>query len=63
MTAQSDDLRRQAAVLLAQASELDVPLTAQDVKKLYSEKRYDEIEAARRDGRLNALLNPATQEN
>jgi hypothetical protein len=66
MSAQSDDLRRQAAALLAQASVIEKPLTAADVKQLYSEKRYEEIEAARRDGRLNALLGPTidpTQEN
>jgi len=31
-------------------------LTAEDVKKLYAEKKYDEIEAARRDGRLGVVL-------
>jgi len=31
-------------------------LTAADVKKLYAEKKYDEIEAARKDGRLAKVL-------
>ena len=56
MTAQSDELRRQAAALLAQAAEVETPTTKADVHKLYVEKRYDEIEAARASGRLNDLL-------
>ena len=56
MTAQSDELRRQAAALLAQAAAAETPMTAADVKKLYAEKRYEEIEAARAGGRLNDLL-------
>jgi hypothetical protein len=56
MSTQSDELRRQAAALLAQAAEVETPMTAADVKKLYAEKRYDEIEAARAGGRLNDLL-------
>lgn len=31
-------------------------LSADDVKRLYAEKKYDEIEAARKDGRLADLL-------
>jgi hypothetical protein len=31
-------------------------LTAEDVKKLYAEKKYDEVETARKEGRLANLL-------
>ena len=31
-------------------------LTTEDVKKLYAERRYDEIEAARKEGRLGLVL-------
>lgn len=35
-------------------------LTTEDVKKLYAEKKYDEIEAARKDGRLAKVLGATT---
>lgn len=31
-------------------------LTAEDVSRLYAARRYDEIEQARLDGRLNVLM-------
>lgn len=53
----AQELRDQAAALLARSIELDTPLTDTDVDKLFKERRYDEIEQARKDGRLNRLLN------
>jgi hypothetical protein len=61
MTAQSDDLRRQAAALLAQAAEVETPMTKEDVHTMYQNKDYDGIEAARRAGRLDDLLTMKTK--
>jgi hypothetical protein len=51
-----DELRAQAGALLIKAAELEKPLTKAQVHQLYSARRYDDIEQARKDGRLNALL-------
>jgi|GEM_PF-3126614 hypothetical protein len=59
----SDELRIQAAALLTKAAELETPLTAADVSRMYKAREYDAIAQARQDGRLNALLSPTTQEN
>jgi hypothetical protein len=53
-----DELRAQAAALEAQAAQLETPLTADDVHRLYVERNYQAIEDARRAGRLNNLFNP-----
>ena len=53
-----DELRAQAAFLLSQATELEKPLTAADVSRMYKAREYDAIEAARASGRLNTLLTP-----
>ena len=58
MTAQSDELRRQAAELEAQAARIETPLTQADVSRMFKAREYDAIEAARRDGRLANLLDP-----
>jgi len=60
-----DELRAQAAALEAQAAQLETPLTAADVSRMYAARQYDEIEQARKDGRLNALLTnaPTAKEN
>lgn len=57
----AQELRDQAAALLKRSVELDTPLTQEDVTKLFNEKRYDEIEEARQNGRLSILLNPPTK--
>ena len=56
----TDELRAQAAALLTRAAELETPLTAGDVHALYAAKQYDQIEQARRDGRLAGLYAPST---
>jgi hypothetical protein len=57
-----DELRAQAAALEARAVELETPLTADDVHALYTERRYDEIEQARQDGRLSQMFTtPSTE--
>lgn len=58
MTAQSDDLRRQAAALEAQAAQLETPLTQADVSRMYKAREYQAIEDARQNGRLDTMLNP-----
>jgi hypothetical protein len=55
-----DELRAQAAALEAKAAELETPLTADDVHKMYVERQYSQIEQARKDGRLNNLLTGTT---
>lgn len=55
-----DELRAQAASLTAQAQELETPLTPTDVAQLFKERRYDEIDQARLDGRLDAVLGTTT---
>ena len=56
----ADQLRIEAAQLLARATELETPLTRADVSRMFKAREYDAIEAARRDGRLANLLNPGT---
>lgn len=51
-----DELRAQAASLNARAQELETQLTAADVSRMSKENRYEEIEQARLDGRLAAVL-------
>jgi hypothetical protein len=58
----SDELRAQAAALLAKAAEIETPLTQADVTRMYKAREYDAITQARQDGRLDALLNPPTTE-
>jgi len=53
MSTQSDELRRQAAALLAQAAEVETPLTKADVHTMFKNRQYDEIEQARKDGRIS----------
>jgi len=55
-----NDLRIQAAALLTKAAEIEKPLTKADVQTMYAAKQYDQIEQARRDGRLTGLLGPTT---
>ena len=57
------ELRAQAAQLLTQASELETPLTKEDVSHMFAARDFDGIEAARRSGRLNHLLGPTTEGN
>lgn len=57
----SDDLRNEAAALEAQAAQLDTPLSQADVHTMYQARQYGQIEQARKDGRLDAILNPATK--
>jgi hypothetical protein len=57
-----DELRAQAAALLIKAVELEKPLTKADVSRMYKAREYDAIEAARKDGRLDALLTMNTTE-
>ena len=54
----ADQLRIEAAQLLARATELETPLTQADVSRMYKARQYDEIAQAHKDGRLNNLLNP-----
>jgi len=54
-----DELRAQAAALLTKATELETPLSQDDVHKLYVAKQYDQIEQARLDGRLAGLYAPS----
>ena len=56
----ADQLRIEAAQLLARATELETPLTRADVSRMFKAREYDAIEAARRDGRLANLLDPTT---
>ena len=51
-----DELRAQAAFLEAKAAAQEQPLTPADVHKLYQERRYEEIEQARKDGRIEGLV-------
>ena len=60
MTEQSDELRRQAAALEAQAAQLETPLTADDVHRLYVERNYEAIADAQANGRLSQMLDPTT---
>jgi hypothetical protein len=60
MTAQSDELRRQAAELEAQAARLETQLTQADVKTMFRDRRYSEIADAQANGRLAKLLDPTT---
>jgi len=55
-----DELRAQAAALEAQATQLETPLSADDVHKLYVARNYEAIAQAQRDGRLANLLDPTT---
>lgn len=52
----ADELRAEAAKLLARAQELETPLTKDDVSRMYKDRQYAQIEQARLDGRLDALL-------
>jgi hypothetical protein len=52
----SDELRAQAAALLTKAAELETPMTPPDVHKLFVERRFDEIEQARKDGRIDYTI-------
>lgn len=58
----AQELRDQAAALLKRSVELDTPLTADDLDKMFKQRRYEEIEQARQNGRFDGLLNPPTQE-
>jgi hypothetical protein len=58
MTSQSDELRRQAAALLAQAQVIETPLSKEDVSRMWKARDVDGIEAARKSGRLDHLLGP-----
>jgi hypothetical protein len=53
-----DELRAQAAALLAQAAEVETPMTKEDVHQLMLERRYDDVVKAKKDGRLAGLLGP-----
>ena len=55
-----DELRAQAASLEARAVELETPLTQADVSRMFKAREYDQIEAARKDGRLNGLFTGTT---
>lgn len=60
------ELRAQAADLEAKAAQLEKPLSANDVHKLYVDRNYEAIVQAQKDGRLAGLLGPTTpttQEN
>lgn len=50
------ELRAQAAAMEARAVVLETPLTQANLDEMFAERRYDEIDQARRDGRLNNLL-------
>jgi hypothetical protein len=56
-------MRAEAARLEALAAERETQLTQADVKRMYAERRYDEIEQARQQGRLADLLgtHPTTE--
>jgi hypothetical protein len=47
-----DELRAQAAQLLIKAAELETPLSQADVHTMFKNRQYDEIEQARKDGRI-----------
>jgi len=53
-----DELRAQAAALEAQATELETPLSKEQVHDLYLSRNYQAIEDARASGRLNGLFTP-----
>jgi hypothetical protein len=55
-----DEMRAEAARLEALAAERETQLTQADVKRMYAERRYDEIEQARQQGRLTHLLTNGT---
>jgi len=59
----ADELRAQAAALLTKAAELETPLSKEDVHKLFVEKRYSEIEAARQAGRITYQSESAPEGN
>jgi hypothetical protein len=58
-----DEMRAEAARLEALATERETQLSRDDVTRMYSERRYDEIEEARQQGRLADLLgtHPTTE--
>jgi len=61
-----DELRAQAAQLLAKAQDLETPLAREDVARMFKAKQYAQIEQARLDGRLTSLLagtSPVTEGN
>ena len=49
----ADELRAQAAALLTKAAGLETPMTNDAIHKLFVERRFDEIEQARKDGRIS----------
>jgi hypothetical protein len=51
-----DELRAQAAALLIKATELETPMTPAAVHELFLARRFDEIEAARKDGRIDYTI-------
>jgi hypothetical protein len=57
----ADELRAQAAQLLAQAAEVETPLTKEDVSRMWKARDVDGIEAARKSGRLDHLLGIKTK--
>lgn len=52
------ELRAEAAALEARAAELETPLSAADVSRMFKAREYAAIEQARQDGRLNKLFTP-----
>jgi hypothetical protein len=53
MSTTADELRAQATALLAKAAEIETPMTKDAIHKLFVERRFDEIEQARKDGRIS----------
>jgi hypothetical protein len=60
-TASVQELREQSRELARLARERETPMTEADVKRLYKEGRFEEIETARKQGRLDDLLSGKTK--
>jgi hypothetical protein len=50
------ELRAQAAQLLIKAAEQERPLSSADVHTMFQNRLYDEIEQARKDGRIDYTI-------
>jgi hypothetical protein len=49
----ADELRAQAAALLTKAADLETPMSKDEVHELFVARKYDQIEQARKDGRIS----------
>jgi hypothetical protein len=59
----SDEMRIQAAILLEKAAELETPLSQDQIHAMFKARMYDELEQARKDGRIDYTMATKPKEN